>query len=142
MADIEHINYIKAPVSEVYTALATEKGLSEVWTQKLNVKPEVGYINEFDFDDGYATKMKVEHLEEHSKIVWKCVESDPEWVGTSVIFDLTEKDGVTAVVLKHTDWRKVTEFYRWCNYNWGMFLLSLKEYCEDGKGLPFQERKF
>ncbi|MGS2739100.1 SRPBCC family protein [Sinomicrobium sp. M5D2P17] len=142
MADIEHINYIKAPVSEVYTALTTVKGLSEVWTQKLKVRPEEGYTNEFDFDDDYATKMKVVHLTEHSKIVWNCVESDPEWVGTSLIFDLTEKDGVTAVILKHTDWRKVTEFYRWCNYNWGMFLLSLKGYCEDGKGLPFQERKF
>ncbi|UGU14943.1 SRPBCC domain-containing protein [Sinomicrobium kalidii] len=142
MANIEHINYIKVPASEVYKALTTEKGLSEVWTRELKVRPEEGFINEFDFDDGYATKMKIDHLDENRKIVWNCVASDPEWIGTSVIFNLTEKDGVTTVTLNHANWKEVTEFYRWCNYNWGMFLLSLKTYCEDGKGLPFQERKF
>lgn len=142
MANIEHINYIKVPASEVYKALTTEKGLSEVWTRELKVRPEEGFINEFDFDDGYATKMKIDHLDENRKIVWNCVASDPEWIGTSVIFNLTEKDGVTTVTLNHANWKEVTEFYRWCNYNWGMLLLSLKTYCEDGKGLPFQERKF
>lgn len=142
MANIEHINYIKVPASEVYKALTTEKGLSEVWTRELKVRPEEGFTNEFDFDDGYATKMKIDHLDENRKIVWNCVASDPEWIGTSVIFDLAEKDGVTTVTLNHANWKEVTEFYRWCNYNWGMFLLSLKTHCEDGKGLPFQERKF
>lgn len=142
MANIEHINYIKVPASEIYEALTTEKGLSEVWTRKLKVKPETGFTNEFDFDDGYATKMKIKHLTKSRRIEWTCVKSDPEWVGTSVIFDLTEKNGVTTVTLNHANWKDVTEFYRWCNYNWGMFLLSLKEYCEDGKGTPFQERKF
>ncbi|GGM93953.1 hypothetical protein GCM10010967_28860 [Dyadobacter beijingensis] len=33
------------------------------------------------------------------------------------------------------NWRELTEFYQWCNYNWAMFLLSLKDYCEKGKGL-------
>lgn len=142
MANIEHINYIKTPAAKVYEALTTEQGLSEVWTRKLKVRAEEGFTNEFDFDDGYATKMKTKHLTESKKVVWDCVESDPEWVGTSVIFDLTEKDGVTTVTLNHADWKEVTEFYRWCNYNWGMFLLSLKGYCEDEKGIPFQERKF
>ncbi|MBC9796108.1 SRPBCC family protein [Sinomicrobium weinanense] len=142
MTNIEHINYIKTPAAKVYEALTTEKGLSEVWTRELKVKPEINFINEFDFDDGYATKMQIKHLTKNRRIEWACVESDPEWIGTSVIFDLTEKNGVTTVILNHANWKDVTEFYRWCNYNWGMFLLSLKEYCEDGKGTPFQERKF
>lgn len=142
MEKIEHINYIKSPISDVYRALTTKKGLGETWTKKLKVKPELHFVNEFDFDDNFGTKMKITELSENKKVVWECIASDPEWVGTGISFDLSENDGVTAIVLKHFDWRKLTEFYQWCNYNWAMFLFSLKSYCEEGRGLPFQERKF
>lgn len=142
MEEIEHINYIKTPVSKIYEALTTQEGLSAIWTTKLIVKPEVGFVNEFDFDDEYATKMKITTLTKDKRIVWECIASDPEWVGTGISFDLEEKKGVTSVVLRHYAWRERTEFYQWCNYNWAMFLLSLKSYCEEGKGTPYQERKF
>ncbi len=142
MEKIEHINYIKAPLAAVYQALSTQEGLAQTWTNKLRVEPEVDFINEFDFNDDYSTKMKVIELAQDKRILWECIASDPEWIGTKVSFDLSEKDGVTAVILRHFDWRELTEFYRWCNYNWAMFLLSLKTYCEEGKGTPFQERKF
>ncbi|MCE4564365.1 SRPBCC domain-containing protein [Maribellus sp. CM-23] len=130
MLDIEHINYLKAPASTVYQALTSEEGLGNVWTKKLKVKAEVGFINEFDFDEGYLTKLKTVELKENQKVVWECVESDKEWVGTTISFELSEKDGITTVILKHLDWRELTDFYRWCNYNWAMFLFRLKNYCE------------
>lgn len=142
MEKIEHINYIKAPIEKVYEALVTQNGLGRTWTTKLIVKPELNFVNEFYFDDEDATQMKVIELTENKRIVWECISSDPEWIGTSISFDLSEKDGVTSVVLRHEKWRKLTEYYRWCNYNWAMFLLSLKEYCENGTGTPYQERQF
>ncbi|WP_233430712.1 SRPBCC family protein [Flavobacterium tructae] len=142
MEKIEHINYIKAPIAEVYKVLTMREGLAAVWTEELIVKPEVGFVNEFGFGEEDVTRMKVVELFRDKRIVWECVESDPEWIGTGISFDLTEKDGVTAVVLKHFGWRELTEFYQWCNYNWAMFLLSLKGYCEDGEGTPYQKRKF
>ncbi len=142
MEKIEHINYIKAPIAIVYSALTTQTGLGTVWTEELIVKPELGFVNEFGFGDEDTTKMKVMELSPNKRILWKCIASDPEWIGTSVSFDLTEKNGVTSVVLKHFDWRELTEFYQWCNYNWAMLLLSLKNYCEDGEGTPYQKRKF
>ncbi len=142
MEKIEHINYIKAPIAKVYEVLTTQEGLGAVWTEELIVKPEVGFVNEFGFGDNYGTKMKITELSQDKRIVWECIASDPEWVGTGVSFELTEKDGVTAVVIKHFDWRKLTEFYQWCNYNWAMLLLSLKSYFEDGKGTPYKKRNF
>ena len=142
MQDIEQINYIKTPIAKVYKALTSEEGLGQVWTKKLIVKPEIDFINEFDFDEADITKMKIIELKENSKIVWECVASDPEWVGTKISFELSEKDDTTTVVLKHSNWRELTDFYRWCNYNWAMFLFSLKLYCEEDKGTPFQERQF
>jgi uncharacterized protein YndB with AHSA1/START domain len=142
MEKIEHINYIKSPIADVYKALITQAGLGAVWTEELIVKSELGFINEFNFGDNDNTKMKVVELVQNQRVLWECVNSDPEWVGTKISFDLTEKNGVTSVVLMHFDWRELTEFYRWCNYNWAMFLLSLKSYCEDGEGTPYQKRKF
>jgi len=142
MEKIEHINYIKSPIAAVYKKLTTQQGLGAVWTTELIVKPEVGFINEFNFGDNDNTKMKIVELSPNKRILWECTDSDLEWIGTKISFDLKEKDGVTSVVLKHFDWRELTEFYQWCNYNWAMFLLSLKSHCEDGEGTPYQKRKF
>lgn len=131
MHNIEQINYIKASLTIVYEALTTEEGLGNIWTKKLKVKPEIGFINEFDFGEEVITKMKVMELKEGQRVVWECVDSDQEWRGTSVSFVLSEeKAGVTQIILKHSDWRVLTDYYRWCNYNWAMFLYRLKNYCE------------
>ncbi|SKB82474.1 SRPBCC family protein [Dyadobacter psychrophilus] len=142
MEKIEHINYIKVPVAKVYEALTTQEGLAAVWTTDLVVKPEIGFVNEFGFGDEDYTKMKIVELSQNKRIEWECIESDPEWVGTGISFELSEKNGVTSVVLKHFNWRELTEFYQFCNYNWAIFLFSLKIYCEDGAGTPYQRRKF
>lgn len=142
MANIEHIQYINAPLAKVYEALTTSHGLAEVWTQDLIFKAQPDAVNEFRFGDEAPTKMKITELVENKKMSWHCVDSDPQWVGTNVSFELAQRGKKTSVVLRHTDWASVTEFYRFCNYNWAIFLLSLKQYCEDGKGINFQGRTF
>lgn len=142
MADIEHIQYVRKPVDAVYAALSTQEGLGSVWTEKLVVQPEVGFINEFDFSDNYDTKFRNVELTPPTRILWECVQSDPEWIGTKVSFDLETRNDMTAVTLRHMGWREVTEFYRFCNYNWAQFLYSLKLYLETGKGQPYQQRQF
>jgi uncharacterized protein YndB with AHSA1/START domain len=141
MPSIEHLNTIKTPVSKVYEALSTQEGLSEVWTTRLTVQPEIGFVNEFHFGKD-IDKMRVTELQPGRKIEWKVLESDPQWIGTVISFSLSEENGVTTVVLKQEGWKEVTDFYRFCNYHWGWFLYSLKSYCEEGKGHPYQRRKF
>lgn len=142
MESIEQINYIKAPIATVYKALTTAEGLSQVWTKKLTVKPEVGFTNQFDFNEDQLTEMKIIELQENKKIVWECTASDKEWVGTGISFELSEKNNTTTIILKHFHWREKTDYYRWCSYNWAMFLFSLKTYSENKKGLPYQDRVF
>lgn len=142
MANIEHLQIIHVPATEVYKALTSQQGLSEVWTRELTVRDRVGAVHEFRFGDDDLTKMQIVQLSPATKIEWLCTESDPEWVGTTVSFELSEKRGRTDILLRHMNWKEVTNFYRFCNYNWAMFLYSLKSYCEDGAGLPYQDRKF
>ncbi|MCC5916403.1 MAG: SRPBCC domain-containing protein [Cryomorphaceae bacterium] len=130
MEAIEQVNYINASPSLVYTALTTQTGLRQIWTPNAVVKPEVGFVNVFDFGEGYLTKMKVVELEEDKCIEWECVDSDEEWLGTEVSFELTYKQGKTAIALRHFNWKARTEYFQWCAYNWALFLKRLKDHCE------------
>ncbi|MCH7398169.1 SRPBCC domain-containing protein [Belliella sp. DSM 107340] len=131
MESIEQINYIKAASLIVYEAITKEEGLATVWTKKLKVKQEVGFVNEFDFDEGYLTKMKITELEEGKKVVWECIDSDEEWIGTFVSFEISQEQSNTKIVLKHYNWKEKTDYFRWCGYNWAMFLKRLKDHCEN-----------
>lgn len=95
-------------------------------TTRLKVKPEVGFVNEFDFNEETLTKMKILELNKNESILWECVESNPEWVGTKVSFHLAEKNRATTLFLNHSGWRELTD----CN-NWSMFLKRLMKYCEE-----------
>lgn len=142
MVNIEHLQTVHAPASIVYEALTTADGLSEIWTNELIIHNQIGFINEFRFGSNDITKMKIEELITNKKVVWQCIDSDPEWIGTYISFDIREKNGKSFITLRHMGWREVTPFYRSCNYNWAIFLYSLKSYCEDGEGLPYHKRKF
>lgn len=142
MPSIEQIQYVKAPIEKVFAALTTEAGLAAIWTDHLSVTPEIGAVSSFHFGAGKPDRMKIAELVPNRRQVWHCIDSDPQWIGTEISFDLEQRNGKVAVTLKQDKWRAVTEFYRFCNYNWGVFLLSLKGYCEDGKGLPYQDRRF
>jgi len=142
MANIEHLQTVHVPASKVHETLTTAEGLSEIWTNELIVKNQIGFINEFRFGSNDITKMRIEELIPNKKVVWQCINSDPEWIGTIISFDIEEKNGKSFVTLRHMNWKEVTPFYRSCNYNWAIFLYSLKTYCEGGEGIPYHKRKF
>lgn len=140
MTAIEHLQFIKAPPDQVFAALSTEQGLAEVWTNELAVSQQIGDILSFQFGSDDLTKMRLVEFEPGRRIVWTCIESDPEWVGTTITMDIEERKGNTAITLIHSGWREVTTFYRMCNYNWAIFLYSLQLYVEEGSGLNYQKR--
>ncbi|TDF89718.1 SRPBCC family protein [Paenibacillus piri] len=142
MANIEHLQTVHVPASKVYETLTTAEGLSEIWTNELIVNNQIGFINEFRFGSNDITKMRIEELITNKKVMWQCIDSDPEWIGTTISFDIEEKNGKSFITLRQMNWREVTPFFRSCNYNWAIFLYSLKSYCEEGYGLPYHKRKF
>jgi uncharacterized protein YndB with AHSA1/START domain len=140
MSDIKHMLEIKASAETVYRAVATQEGLACWWTAEVNTEAEVGGFAEFRFGERYYNKMKILALEPNRRVEWECLEGDPQWVGTTIAFDLEETENRTVLRFGHNDWREVTDFYAHCNYNWGYYLISLKRYCESGEGTPFQKR--
>ena len=137
MPAIKHYLLIKAQPEKVYNAITKTGGLQGWWTAEAKADERVGGTAEFIFGERYYNKMKITNLLNNKKVEWKCLEGDKEWIGTTFLFDLEEKDGSTILRFSHNDWKEETDFFASCNYNWGYYLNSLKQYCETGKGTPF-----
>ena len=141
MADIIHRIGIKSPAAQVYKAVTSIEGLSRWWTEETTGKENIGGKIEFVFrtetgDIKGKMVMEVTKLVPEKHAGWRCVDGPPEWIGTNITFDLSVQDGQTIVLFGHRNWRESGEFMAHCSMKWGVFLLSLREYVETGKGKP------
>jgi uncharacterized protein YndB with AHSA1/START domain len=141
MADIIHRVGIKAPVQKVYNALSTVEGIGGWWTEQTTGKSQVGgtIVVRFLSQEGKeigSMNMEVKTLEPGKKVHWKFTSGPEEWIGTDAIFDLHEEGDYTIVLFGHRNWQKEAEFMAHCSMKWGIFMLSLKELVETGKGKP------
>ena len=139
MPDIIHLVTINTSVSKVYKAITEKEGLSGWWTKDNTAKPEINSIAEFNFGKKYRNEMRIIELLPDKRVVWKCEQGDPEWIGTTLTFDLEDKGDKTILRFGHKNWREATDFFASCNYQWGWYMTSLKNYCETGKGNPFND---
>jgi uncharacterized protein YndB with AHSA1/START domain len=141
MADIVHRIGIKAPVSKVYAALSTVEGVAGWWTKDTSGVSKVGETLEVRFHSregkqiGHMT-MKVIALDLNKKVHWRVTAGPEEWVGTDVVFDLSQEGDDTIVLFGHKNWQEVNDFTSHCSTKWATFLLSLRELVESGKGKP------
>ncbi len=141
MTDIIHRVGIKAPISEVYQALASVEGISDWWTQATSGTSAVGktirvrFVSQEGEEIG-SMDMIVKALDPDKKVHWHFVEGPEEWIGTDVAFDLHIEGNHTIVLFGHRNWREEVEFTAHCSMKWAVFLLSLKELVETGKGRP------
>ena len=140
MPDIVHLVTINADTLAVYRAITEQKGLSNWWTRDTIAKPEINSIAEFKFGKKYHNKMRITELIPNKKVTWKCEQADPEWVGTTLVFDLKDIGDQTILRFAHKNWKETTDFFANCNYHWGWYMTSLKNYCETGKGTPYVDK--
>lgn len=141
MVDIIHRIGIRSGADKVYKALSTIKGLSNWWTDEVEGEEKVGGRIKFTFrsDDGGIKgqmAMEVKKLDPAKEVCWRCVEGPDEWIGTDVTFEWSEQDGQIIIIFGHRNWKEWIEFTAHCSMKWAVFLLSLREYVETGKGKP------
>jgi uncharacterized protein YndB with AHSA1/START domain len=141
MVDILHRIGVKgASPDAVYEALTTREQLAGWWTRRTTGDSEVGDVLVFRFDvDGVEIggfDMKVVELVPAKLVLWEVVDGPPEWIGTTVRFELVQEDDWTIVLFKHEGWSEPGEFMHHCSTKWATFLLSLKELVETGTGSP------
>lgn len=141
MADITHRIGIKKPVSDVYKAISTIDGLAGWWTEDTTGDAKVGGNIQFVFktDAGEVLGkmvMTVIAMEPDKKVLWRCLEGPNEWLGTDIMFELSQQGEYTILLFSHRNWKEVVEFTYHCSMKWATSLLSLRQLVLTGKGQP------
>jgi uncharacterized protein YndB with AHSA1/START domain len=141
MVNIVHRIGIKSSANQVYNALSTIEGLSHWWTEQVEGNEQEGGKIVFRFSSPSGKEigkmtMEVQKLIPGKEVRWRCIEGPAEWIGTDVTFELSQQDEQTIIIFGHRNWREEVEFTAHCSMKWAVFLLSLREYIETGKGKP------
>jgi len=141
MINIIHRIGIRSTADRVYKAVSTIAGLANWWTEEVEGDDGIGGRIKFTFRTKTGEVkgqmvMEVKELNPEQSVTWQCVEGPDEWIGTRVTFDLSQQDGQTLIIFGHRDWREAVEFTAHCSMKWAVFLLSLRDYVETGKGKP------
>lgn len=142
MADIIHRVGIKAPISKVYEAVSTVEGVAGWWTKqttgaskKAGDTMDVRFLSPSGKEIGGMT-MEVLALEPNKKVRWRFEKGPEEWIGTDATFDLYQDGDYTILLFGHRNWREPVEFMSHCSMKWAIFMLSLRELVETGRGKP------
>ena len=139
MPEIIHRVGIACPPNEIFKALTTDHGLSQWWTNDTTGAGDIGSIIKFRFD-GAGPDFEVIELQADALVRWEHSGKMPAaWMGTEISFRLTSENDQTYVLFSHSKWKEASEFMAHCSTKWAVFLLSLKDYIETGKGTPFPD---
>jgi len=141
MVHIIHRVGIRAEIQKVYEALATIQGISNWWTKDTSGESEIGKtvttrFHTLEGNEIGCMRFEIKDLEPNKKIHWKFIEGPEEWIGTEVIFELHQEENYTVVLFNHVNWSKEVEFKAHCSMKWAIFMLSLKQFIENGEGKP------
>jgi uncharacterized protein YndB with AHSA1/START domain len=139
MKTIIHFFRIHSQPEKVYSALITKTGLSGWWTTSVTVEPGTPAMIHFRFAGDFNPDMQVTKLGQDQRVEWKCIAGHNNWKDNTFSFVLQNVDGETSLLFTQQYASELSdEVYGSYNFNWGWYLASLKEYCESGKGKPFQ----
>jgi uncharacterized protein YndB with AHSA1/START domain len=137
MSDIRHRIGINAPRAQVHHALATTAGIASWWAGEARGDVVEGgkLLLYFGSPEPRLVFAVIEIRAD--RIDWRCLEGPDEWVDTTITFELDHRDGETAVLFTHADWRETVPFQAHCSTKWAYFLLGLKSLLEGGEATPF-----
>lgn len=135
--EIWHELFFNVTPQELYEALTDPEKLAQWWTTDVRGISQLGEYLEFGFG-GLIQEMLVTDLEPGKLVQWKATESGlPDWVGTILEFKIFRRDGLTYLHLHHSNWHDDAPMYAQCNTDWAFYLLSLREFVENGNGRPY-----
>ena len=135
--EIWHEIHIHSTPRKVYQALTDVEKLAGWWTTDTRGESTVGGKLEFWFSGHLAAEMVVTELTTDSLVRWRVTERGiADWIDTEISFDISRGRKKTILHLRHSKWREEAAMFPECSMHWAIFLLSLKEFVEMGRGRP------
>jgi uncharacterized protein YndB with AHSA1/START domain len=142
MHDIMHLVTIRSAIERVYDAVTTVEDIRNWWTRDAILESRIGGTGEFGFSQRRVlTKITVDELKPPVHVKWKTIASTAPggWGGTTMTFDLHADGSSTVLLFAHRGFEEANEGYARTTTGWGLYLVSLQQYLETGKGAPHPE---
>lgn len=123
----------------VYEAVSTPEGVNGWWSNHTDGPGGEGSTMKVAFPDAPITfDFTVAEEVPEKRVAWRCDSGPPEWVGTTVSFDVeNDGDGNTSVLFAHDGWATTNESFPFIAYSWAQILPRLKKLAETGERAPF-----
>jgi uncharacterized protein YndB with AHSA1/START domain len=135
MTDINFRFDVDAPPQTVLDALKTSEGIQAFWTTNADVPTEVGETLRLGFAIAPAPfDLRLDRSDE-SGVGWRTETFPPHWVGTSISWDVQQRDGGATVTFHHDGFADIGDAGS-AAYTWGQIMVQLKHYAETGKPDP------
>lgn len=126
----------KTPASEICAALTTLEGLASWWTSDTAGDPTQDGTVTFTFGSNGGFDMRVIKVGPR-QVHWECIKGPVDWIGTRIEFEIQEEGNHNQLMFRHVGWKSENPFFHHCSTKWATFLLSLRDYLEQGEGRPF-----
>ena len=139
MPDIRHLVFIRSTPEKIYEAITTQQGIASWWSIHNNAKLEVGSTYRISFGGDYFKDIKITELVPNKKVSWQILDAHPEWINTTVTFDISMGTNSAELRFNHAGWNDYTDMFAQCNHHWGVYLQNLKIFTETGKSLAMAE---
>ena len=115
--------------------LTDVKELARWWTTDTRGESAIGKTLEFWFSGYRGAVMEVVALKPDELVQWRVIDGNSsEWIGTELEFRILQEQGKVFLHLRHSNWREDAKAFPHRSLGWAIFLLSLKEFVETGKG--------
>lgn len=136
---------VKTTADKVYEALTHQVSLW--WAEMFSGSSAgAGAVFTIRFGENIHKTIRVEELVSNSKIIWYVEDSlialpelknQTEWIGTTIIWEIEQKETDVFLHLTHLGLHPAIECYDICSEGWIQFTRSLKQFLETGKGNPY-----
>lgn len=141
-SDFSTVIQVEQSAEEVFNAIANVRGW---WSEE--IEGDSAKLNDefnYHYEDIHRCKIRLTEVIPNQKIVWlveqnyfKFTEDKTEWTGTKPTFEITEKDGKTALKFTHVGLVPDYECFQICRDSWTNYIQnSLKKLITTGKGEP------
>jgi uncharacterized protein YndB with AHSA1/START domain len=128
---------VAASPAAVLAGLRATEGVSAWWGPATGSAEEGGTLEVWFLGGRQRIRMHVEPTSE-GRVVWSVEETPltPEWVGTTIIFDVEESPRGATLQFRHQGLTPGLGCYDMCQEGWTHYLGSLVSYAETGEGQP------
>jgi uncharacterized protein YndB with AHSA1/START domain len=122
---------IPASRETVHKLLTEIDGLKQWWVNPVKGTPVKGGKLRFGFQDSDEYSLMTVDSATTDKVQWTVIEDtgfNGEWVGTTIVFELREKDEHhTELKLRHIGLTPDLKSYKPCKEAWGHYLTNIKK---------------